>query len=79
MLILVIGHVKSKESYTFLTKWGEKEELIWTLKSGREKMQIVCNKFVRYIISNKDKLIKSSVDIADGVGRDMNDMLYNHL
>ena len=42
-------------------------------------MQIVCNKFVRYIISNKDKLIKSSVDIADGVGRDMDDMFYIHI
>ena len=42
-------------------------------------MQIFCNKFVRYIISNKDKLIKSSVDIADGVGRDMDDMLCIHI
>ena len=42
-------------------------------------MQIVCNKFVRYIISNMDKLIKSSMDIADGGGRDMDDMLYIHI
>ena len=42
-------------------------------------MQIVCNKFVRYIISNMDKLIKSSMEIAHGVGRDMDDMLYIHI